>query len=66
MMAARRLLFVLFALFLVVGLHAQEIRFTLLQLNDLYEITPINGGKEGGLARVATLRNQLARQNRHV
>jgi 5'-nucleotidase len=66
MTAARRLLLVLFALFLTVGLHAQEIHFTVLQLNDLYEITPINGGKEGGLARVATLRNQLARQNRHV
>ena len=66
MTATRRLILVLIALFLAIGVHAQEIRFALLQLNDLYEITSINGGKEGGLARVATLRNQLARQNRHV
>ena len=66
MTATRRLVFALVALLLAIGVHAQEIRFTLLQLNDLYEITSINGGKEGGLARVASLKNQLARQNRHV
>jgi 5'-nucleotidase len=32
---------------------------TFLHLNDVYEITPINGGRSGGLARVATLRRQL-------
>ena len=39
------------------------IRITLLQLNDVYEITPVANGKEGGLARVATLRQQLLAQN---
>lgn len=32
---------------------------TLLHLNDVYEIAPIEGGKAGGMARVATLRQQL-------
>ncbi|MDZ7267039.1 MAG: bifunctional metallophosphatase/5'-nucleotidase [candidate division KSB1 bacterium] len=36
---------------------------TLLQINDLYELTPVSGGKEGGLARLATLRRQLQQHN---
>ena len=39
------------------------VKITLLQINDLYEITPVSGGKEGGMARLATLRKQLAAQN---
>jgi 5'-nucleotidase len=37
------------------------VRFTILQMNDVYEITPVGG--EGGLARVATLRKRLIRNN---
>ena len=33
--------------------------FTILHLNDVYEITPVEGGQAGGLARVAGLRQQL-------
>ena len=33
--------------------------FTVLQLNDVYEITPVEAGRSGGLARVAGLRNEL-------
>ncbi len=32
---------------------------TVLQINDVYEITPVEGGRAGGLARVAGLRQQL-------
>ncbi len=39
------------------------VKLTLLQINDLYEITPVSGGKEGGMARLATLRKQLVAQN---
>jgi 5'-nucleotidase/UDP-sugar diphosphatase len=39
------------------------IDFTLLQLNDVYEITPVANGTSGGLARVATLRQQLLAEN---
>lgn len=37
------------------------VEFTLLQMNDVYEITPVGGA--GGLARVATLRKLLKSQN---
>ena len=33
------------------------IDFTFLQINDVYEIAPLEGGKKGGMARVATLKN---------
>jgi len=35
------------------------IEVVFLQLNDVYEITPVEGGKTGGLARVATVRDSL-------
>ncbi len=34
-------------------------RVSFLHINDVYEITPIEGGRVGGLARIATLRKQL-------
>ncbi|MEZ4773150.1 MAG: bifunctional metallophosphatase/5'-nucleotidase [Bacteroidia bacterium] len=36
---------------------------SILHINDVYEIAPLEGGKSGGMARVATLRNQLVAQN---
>ena len=41
----------------------RTITATLLQLNDVYEITPVQGGKSGGLARVATLLKRLKAEN---
>jgi 5'-nucleotidase len=32
---------------------------TILHFNDVYEITPVEGGKSGGLARVAAIRERL-------
>lgn len=40
-----------------------EIQLTILHLNDIYEITPVSGGTQGGLARVATLKKQLLAKN---
>lgn len=37
----------------------KNVRVTLLQLNDVYQISPIDKGKNAGLARVATLRKQV-------
>ncbi len=37
----------------------QPIKFVLLQLNDVYEISPMDNGKVAGMARVATVRKQL-------
>lgn len=35
------------------------VRITLLQLNDVYQIGPVDKGKNAGLARVATLRQKI-------
>lgn len=39
------------------------VSLTFLQMNDVYELTPVSGGAEGGLARLATLRSRLVREN---
>lgn len=36
--------------------------FNILQLNDVYEIAPIQGGKYGGLARVETVHKELLKE----
>ncbi|MBV8266985.1 MAG: 5'-nucleotidase C-terminal domain-containing protein [Planctomycetaceae bacterium] len=41
----------------------EPVTFTLLQLNDNYEIAPLQNGTVGGLARVATVRQELLREN---
>ncbi len=41
----------------------KPIHVTLLYFNDVYEISAVSGGKEGGLARVATIRKQLLKNN---
>ncbi len=38
----------------------QTTRLTILQINDVYEITPVENGRRGGLARVATMRDRIA------
>ena len=51
---------------LTFSVHAQtrphserKLRITLLQLNDVYQTEPMDKGKSGGLARVATLRKKI-------
>ncbi len=39
------------------------ISFNFLQLNDVYEIAPLENGTVGGMARVATIRKQLTNEN---
>lgn len=39
------------------------ITFNFLQLNDVYEIAPLEKGTVGGMARVATLRKRLTNEN---
>lgn len=65
-MAALRRWTILVLLCFAAIVNAEEIHVTILHINDLYEITPISGGKEGGMARLATLRAQLLRQNRNT
>ncbi len=40
-----------------------KIDVTYVQVNDVYEIAPLSGGKEGGMARVATIKQKYLRQN---
>lgn len=40
-----------------------EINITFLHLNDVYEISPLDNGKVGGMARVATVRQALLQEN---
>lgn len=40
-----------------------KISFTFLQLNDVYEIAPLEGGKVGGMARVEYVHKELLKEN---
>lgn len=40
-----------------------KIEFTFLQINDVYEIAPIQGGEFGGMARVETVHQELLKEN---
>ena len=42
---------------------AEDFEFVILQLNDVYEISPLDEGRVGGMARVATVRKQLMEAN---
>jgi len=53
-------------LFLVSTCGPTKVDFIILQLNDVYEIAPIEGGKVAGMARVATVRNELLAENPNV
>jgi 2',3'-cyclic-nucleotide 2'-phosphodiesterase (5'-nucleotidase family) len=61
-----RFLFLTLCWFIGCGLFAQPVEFIVLQLNDVYEIAPLEGGKAGGLARVATVRQELLQENPNV
>lgn len=40
-----------------------KLSVNLILINDVYEIAPLSGGKEGGMARVATLKKQYQQLN---
>lgn len=42
---------------------ADPVRITLLQLNDVYQISPVDKGKNGGLARIATLKKKINQES---
>jgi 2',3'-cyclic-nucleotide 2'-phosphodiesterase (5'-nucleotidase family) len=46
--------------------NSGKVDFIILQLNDVYEIAPIEGGKSAGMARVATIRKELLKENPNV
>jgi 5'-nucleotidase len=56
---------ILFAALLLsfVALSAQNVRVTFLHVNDVYQFTPVDGGKAGGLARLLTLKKEAVAEN---
>ncbi|HZG52078.1 MAG TPA: bifunctional UDP-sugar hydrolase/5'-nucleotidase [Pyrinomonadaceae bacterium] len=44
----------------------QTVRVTLLQVNDVYQMSPVERGRRGGLARIATLRKKIAAESPHT
>lgn len=44
----------------------QYVQWTFLQMNDVYELLPLDKGRKGGLARVAYLRKLLKEENNHT
>ncbi|CAL2104260.1 5'-nucleotidase [Tenacibaculum sp. 190130A14a] len=46
--------------------EASKTYFSILQLNDVYEIAPIQGGKYGGMARVETVHQDLLKESKNV
>src|SRR5260221_12605865 len=57
-----RLLAVVAACSVLVPLAARAQTVTILHFNDVYEITPVEAGKAGGLARLARCRADLKAQ----
>lgn len=47
----------------IITAQDDQIEIVFLQMNDVYEIAPLEGGKAGGLARVATLKKRLQSDN---
>lgn len=42
------------------------VRVTILQVNDVYQFAPVDGGARGGLARVSTLRKKILAESPHT
>ncbi len=64
-MKPAKIIFLVLLLWLIPAC-AQTVPITLLHLNDLSEIGPVQGGKRGGMARVATVRKRLLAENPHT
>lgn len=45
---------------------AKVVHLTMLHLNDVYEMEPVENGRHGGLARVATIRQQILLESPHT
>ena len=56
-------LFILFILLFSCNKDDHKIKINFLQLNDVYEIAPLEGGKVGGMARVETIHKKLLQEN---
>jgi len=62
----KKALYILISFCLLLSSCSSEdsiIKFTFLQLNDVYEIAPLEGGKVGGMARVEKIHQDLLKEN---
>jgi len=57
------LLFLIALFFISCNKNDDKIKFTFLQLNDVYEIAALEGGEVGGMDRVETLHQKLLKEN---
>ena len=64
-MKFRKSLFYILSAALLLSCNQEDgkIDFTFLQVNDVYEIAPIQGGAYGGMARVETVHQELLQEN---
>ena len=60
------ILFLFTILFVSCSSDDGKISFAILQLNDVYEISSIQGGKYGGMARVETVHQELVAKNKNT
>jgi len=67
-MKSIKVLLTLFSIivFISCGRDDGKIAFTFLQVNDVYEIAPIQGGKYGGMARLETVHQELMNENENT
>ena len=59
----KRSAIVVFVLILSSFAFGQNIRVTILHVNDVYQFAPVEGEKKGGLARLLTLKKQAVAEN---
>ena len=57
------LLLILLLLAAATFAQGDVVRVTILHLNDTYQMTPADGGKRGGLARVLTIKKRVLQEN---
>ena len=48
------------------AVFGQNVRVTILHVNDVYQFAPVEGGKRGGLARLLTLKKEAIAENPNV
>ena len=50
-------------IFFTLPVFAQNIRVSILHVNDVYQFMPVDGGRRGGLARLLTLKKEVLKDN---
>ncbi|MDD5298801.1 MAG: 5'-nucleotidase C-terminal domain-containing protein [Rhodocyclaceae bacterium] len=62
----RSLIRLLLALLPALACAGQAVHITLLHVNDVYQISPVDNGTRGGLARLAALKKQVQAESPHT